>query len=96
MKKNLLFNPYLIHSWFSQIEDLRKEMLSMDFILDRDQIYTEEEVCRMLQVTPRTLRSYRKNNKLHYIRLGGRIYYSKLLLHIDILLESEERYRLGS
>jgi hypothetical protein len=64
---------------------MNKELLSKNFPLDSSTLIEEYQLSELLRVTLRTMRTYRKLNYFHFIRLQGRIFYLKPLLYMDLL-----------
>ena len=48
---------------------------SRKYILDNEQLLNNQDACRILQVSRRSLQRYRSAGKLRYYILGGRTYY---------------------
>ena len=76
----------------AQLEQLRREqelllrrISSGAFPLDETMIVDEIEVAKFLNVTDRTMRTYRKERFFRYIKIRGRILYLKPLLFEDLV-----------
>lgn len=50
-----------------------------------EQILTDEEVLKVFKISIRTLYRYRKEGKINYFKLGGRSYYFRPLLFLNML-----------
>lgn len=73
-----------------EVKMMRKGIIPDFGTLTKEHFYTENEMCEMLGVTHRTLRTYRKNNLLGYIKIAGRILYLKYLFALDLLSAHKE------
>jgi len=84
MDHPLLFSVQQTEKWIREIEaDLRD--IQYHIPLDKEHLLEEAEVCKLLNVTPRTILTYRKQRYFRYIKIGGRVYYIKFLLFLDLL-----------
>lgn len=93
MKTYHLFNELQIKEWMQEISTFHKELISLHVPFSKEQLYTEEEVSKILGVTVRTIRTYRKKQHLRYIKIQGRIYFLKILLYVDMVLLCERSWR---
>ncbi|WP_431609194.1 helix-turn-helix domain-containing protein [Chryseobacterium sp. 'Rf worker isolate 10'] len=50
---------------------------SRRYIIDNEQLLNNQDACRILQVSKRSLQRYRSSGKLQYYMLGGRTYYKR-------------------
>ena len=73
--KNLIHDIRLLHS----------RLQIFELPLDKRDFFTEQDVCELIGVSPRTLRTYRKTGKLHFMKMKGRILFHKLIFYMDIL-----------
>ncbi|KMQ71440.1 MerR family transcriptional regulator [Chryseobacterium koreense] len=76
----------------AKLEQLHAEQQQLHRQIERGQfpftealILEESELAKFLQVTTRTMRKYRKQKCFRYIKLGGRIFYLKPLLYVDLV-----------
>lgn len=90
MGKLSFFTEVQLQDWLAELEECQHQLLHAEIQLDRTHLLPETEVCKLLGVTERTMRRYRKKKYLRYIKLDGRIFYLKVLLYIDLVLRSME------
>lgn len=67
------------------LEELEKRIESTLLNSDDFFLIREEEVCKKLMVSVRSMRRYRKQNYFRYIRIGGQIFYYKVSFLSDLL-----------
>ena len=72
--------------WYQEIARLHKELAQGIVPLTKENIMMESEVCDLLGVTTRTLRKYRQQRYIGFIKMEGLIFYLKPLLYIDLFL----------
>ena len=92
MKDFSLFNSINFEKWMREVE-MSIEKMSYGVPLNRESLLEEIEVCALLGVSQRTVRTYRKRKYLRYIKLNGRIFYLKLFLFLDFMKMSLESGR---
>ncbi|WP_261511538.1 helix-turn-helix domain-containing protein [Chryseobacterium paludis] len=63
------------------IEYQRKTPENRRYIIDNEQLLNNQDACRTLQVSRRSLQRYRSSGKLRYYMLGGRTYYKLSDVH---------------
>ncbi|OFM81824.1 helix-turn-helix domain-containing protein [Weeksella sp. HMSC059D05] len=54
-------------------------------IFTDDDILSDEEVMKILKISKRSLFEYRKKGFIQFIKIGGRYYYIRLILYLDLL-----------
>lgn len=57
----------------------------VEFALNNDEIMTDQEVLKLLNISKRTLYTWRKNGFISFFKIRSRYYYLKTLLLIDFL-----------
>lgn len=67
------------------LEELEKRIESSLLNSDEFFLIREDDVCKKLMVSARSMRRYRKQNYFRYIRIGGQIFYYKVSLLSDLL-----------
>ena len=72
--------------WYQEVARVHKEMAQGIIPLTKENILMEQEVCELLGVTSRTLRKYRQQQYLGFIKMEGLIFYLKPLLYMDLFL----------
>ena len=85
MNKFLSMREAEIKNLIHDIRLLHNRLQFFELPLDKSDFLTEEEVCELIGVTSRTLRSYRKAGKFHYMKVKGRILFHKLIFYMDVL-----------
>ncbi|WP_306611721.1 helix-turn-helix domain-containing protein [Chryseobacterium sp. CKR4-1] len=63
------------------VENQKKPPENRMYIIDNEQLLNNQDVCRTLQVSRRSLQRYRSSGKLRYYMLGGRTYYKLSDVH---------------
>lgn len=72
--------------WYQEVARVHKELAQGIIPLTKENILMEQEVCELLGVTSRTLRKYRQQQYLGFIKMEGLIFYLKPLLYMDLFL----------
>ena len=85
MNTLLKFSELKLQEWIEEIKLHYQQMLQVDLPLMKNQILTEPEVCSILGVSDRTMRTYRQRKYFHYIKLDGRILYIRWIFLLDLL-----------
>jgi excisionase family DNA binding protein len=71
----------VIHSFFTGMyemsETINRALKNRTPHLNGEKFLTREEVCKMLHVSVRTLQEWRKQGKIPFIRLRGKILYKE-------------------
>ncbi|SKB96061.1 Helix-turn-helix domain-containing protein [Soonwooa buanensis] len=71
-------------------EDLLISSLEKGVAIQKSMLLSEDDVCQILQISPRTLRKYRSEHFFRFIKLHGRIYFLKLTFYLDLLKLNED------
>ena len=53
--------------------------------LDKDSILKDQDICQLLTISVKTLRKFRNEKLISYIKLGGTYYYYKPIFILDLL-----------
>lgn len=85
MNKFLSMREAELKSLIDEIRLLHNRLQIFELPLHKKDFITEQDVCELFGVSPRTLRTYRKTGKLHYMKMKGRILFHKLIFYMDIL-----------
>ncbi|WHF51446.1 hypothetical protein QGN23_13620 [Chryseobacterium gotjawalense] len=72
--------------WYQEVSRVHKELAEGTIPLTKENILMEHEVCELLGVTARTLRKYRQQKYLGFVKMEGLIFYLKPLLYLDLFL----------
>lgn len=56
-----------------------------ELIFTEDDILSDEQVMDILKISKRSLFEYRKKGFVKFIKVGGRHYYIRLFLYLDLL-----------
>ncbi|MDD3773039.1 MAG: hypothetical protein PHC38_10360 [Weeksellaceae bacterium] len=67
------------------LEELENQFKSFPLNFDGNLLLREEDVCKKLMVSARSMRRYRKQNYFRYIRIGGQVFYYKMTFAIDLM-----------
>ena|SRR5690606_1258837 len=59
--------------------------------LQPEDILLDEDVMKLLKISERTLRNYRRDRLLQYTKIGARVYYFRPVLYEDLLSFSQKR-----
>ncbi len=88
MRKLTFISEAQVRSIFEELRVLQAQMQTVsEPFLRREDLLTEQEVCTLLRVSPRTMLRYRKAGHFHYIKLNGTILYHRAVLYCDVLLK---------
>lgn len=79
------FSEFQLSEWIEELQCIQREFKDTHVLLHEKQLVSEQEACRLLSISERTMRRYRKNHFLHYIKINKQIYYLKFLLLSDLL-----------
>ena len=85
MNKYSLLTEAQFKAWVEELKELHRDLLLYKLPLGKDYFMTEQEVCEMMGVSIRTLRTYRKNKRLRCMKIEGLILFHKIVLYLDIL-----------
>lgn len=85
MNKFLSMREADLKNLIDDIRLLHNRLQIFELPLNKKDFITEQDVCELIGVSPRTLRTYRKTGKLHYMKVKGRILFHKLIFYMDIL-----------
>lgn len=85
MRKLDLISEAQFWAQFEEIKVLHQKLSESILPLRREDILTEQEVCEILRVSPRTMLRYRKREYFHYIKLEGTVLYHNVVLYYDLL-----------
>lgn len=99
MNTLLKFSEVQLREWNEEIKMQYKQMLLADVPLMKHQILTDPEVCAILGVSDRTMRTYRQRQYFHFIKLDGRILYVRWVFLLDLVchnLQTEKNDENGS
>lgn len=88
MKKFSHYSESQIREWYLELKKMYREMMVLELPFDRNHILPEEFVAEVLGVSVRTMRNYRAQKHLLFLKLDGRIYYIKPLLYAELILLS--------
>jgi hypothetical protein len=84
-----------INSFFSALDemlaDINQTLKSRTLHLNGEKFLTNNDVCKMLKVSSRTLQDWRTSGKIPYIQLKGKILYQES----DIMKMLETNYFSG-
>lgn len=84
--KTTNLNVMVMNKLISELEESLKDPTKL-FNLDENQILNDEDLCRLLKVSVKTLRRYCKEGKLNYVKLGATYFYFKPDIYLTILNE---------
>lgn len=93
--KSFTYSQQYLHALRMKTKKLVKKNVDQLIFTD-DDILSDEEVMKILKISKRSLFEYRKKGFLQFIKIGGRYYYIRLFLYLDLLqlyhipLENEE------
>lgn len=85
MNSILKFSEAKLREHDQEIKKLIEQLTHSEYPLNKMQLLTEVQVCALLGVSERTMRTYRQRNYFHFIKLEGRILYLKHILLQDLL-----------
>lgn len=71
--------------WVEDLKVLHQNLLQQQLPLDKENFLTEQEVCGMMGITVRTMRTYRKKKRFHYLKIDGLILYHRLFFYLDVI-----------
>lgn len=54
-------------------------------LLTKENILEDHQVCDLLRISTKTLRRYCKDGKISYFKMGGKYYYLRQMLYLNIL-----------
>ena len=92
MKESFQFTPHQLTQYMEEsLQEFRK-LASFDFPFDRETLLMEDDVCKILRISPRTLRNYIRKGLLHPVKMQGRNYFLKVLLFMDFLELYSQQY----
>ena len=93
MKNFNLFSEAQIEEWIRELQTLHEQLLNGNFSFSRHDLIPEQDVVELLQVSSRTMRTYRKKSYFHFIKLEGSIFYLRYVFYIDMVLLSQRSGR---
>ena len=88
MNALLKYSEAELHVWEEEIKTICQKLLTSENLLTKELLLTEPEVCTILGVSDRTMRTYRKQHYFHSIKLEGRILYIKVIFLQDLLFHN--------
>ena len=85
MKEKFLFTHEQLRMFLDEILEDYRQCALMNLPFDQNSILLDEDVCKILRVSRRTLHSYREKEYIRPVTLSGRHFYIKCLLFMDLL-----------
>ena len=82
--KNSTYSQHYLYALQKTTKKLIRKNIDQLIFTD-DDILCDEEVMKILKISKRSLFDYRKKGLLQYIKIGGRYYYIRLFLYLDLL-----------
>lgn len=78
---------------FSRFSDRVNELLAKQGGKSLNRWMDNQEVCRQLNISPRTLQDYRNNGIIAYYQLGGKILYKESDIESMLAANYQEAFR---
>ncbi|MBN9312048.1 MAG: hypothetical protein BGO40_07365 [Chryseobacterium sp. 39-10] len=85
MNKKLNLSMNALEQWRHEQRELHRQLLKGNFVLDETMIVHESTLAKLLGVGEHTMRNYRAQHLLHYIKLRSQVFYIKPLVFLDLL-----------
>ena len=85
MRTPPIFTEAAFLKWQDELAMMQEDLRNSIVPLTKENILTAREVCELLGVTDRTLRTYRKKGFINFVKFAGCIFYLKHLLYLDLL-----------
>lgn len=89
MKNLNLITETQVQEWIQDLQTLHEQLLNGSLSFSRQDLIPEQDVVELLQVSSRTMRTYRKKRYFHFIKLEGSIFYLRYIFYIDMVLLSQ-------
>lgn len=89
MKSLDLITEAQVQEWIQDLQTLHEQLLIGTLSFSRQDLIPEQDVVELLQVSSRTMRTYRKKRYFHFIKLEGSIFYLRSIFYIDMILLSQ-------
>ena len=86
MKNDLFFSQDFLRDMIERLQNLLDNPQQFLLTMDKDEILHEGEVSKMFGLTIRILRNHRNEKNLRAVKLGGRVFYLRTVLFLDILV----------
>ena len=83
--KSFSFSEFELSQVLRTVLNDYREASNLEFTLNTETVLLEEDVCRLLRISPRTLRTYRKKGYIRSIQIEGRNYFLRPVLFLDFL-----------
>lgn len=93
MKSLDLITEAQVQEWIRDLQTLHEQLLIGTLSFSRQDLIPEQDVVELLQVSSRTMRTYRKKRYFHFIKLEGSIFYLRSIFYIDMILLSQRSGR---
>ncbi len=82
--KKLDVTSNLVREMIEEFNAKMKAPKSLWDITPQD-VLMDHDLCKMFEITPRSLYNYRKQNRISYYKLGNQFYYYKPFLVMNII-----------
>ena len=89
MKSLDLITEAQVQEWIRDLQTLHEQLLIGTLSFSRQDLIPEQDVVELLQVSSRTMRTYRKKRYFHFIKLEGSVFYLRSIFYIDMILLSQ-------
>ena len=93
MKSLDLITEAQVQEWIRDLQTLHEQLLIGTLSFSRQDLIPEQDVVELLQVSSRTMRTYRKKRYFHFIKLEGSVFYLRSIFYIDMILLSQRSGR---
>lgn len=93
MKTFNLISEAQVQAWIQELQTVHEQLLDGTFMFTRHDFIPEQDIVEILQVSSRTMRTYRKKSYFHFIKLEGSIFYLRYVFYIDMVLLSQRSGR---
>ena len=93
MKSLDLITEAQVQEWIQNLQTLHEQLLIGTLSFSRQDLIPEQDVVELLQVSSRTMRTYRKKRYFHFIKLEGSVFYLRSIFYIDMILLSQRSGR---
>ncbi len=93
MKSLDLITEAQVQEWIQDLQTLHEQLLIGTLSFSRQDLIPEQDVVELLQVSSRTMRTYRKKRYFHFIKLEGSVFYLRSIFYIDMILLSQRSGR---
>jgi len=85
MNRYSLITEAQLKKWVEDLKVLHQNLLQQQLPLDKEHFLTEQQVCDTLGISTRTMHTYRKKKRFHYMKIEGLILYHKLFFYLDVI-----------